>query len=134
QAHVCTRRWLFVSCGAETVPAGVPQRGMDYGSMPADARESFYRGTFTECLAAGRVLARSRDFSNFRSLVDVGGGSGGLAISIAGNLPNLSITIAGLPAIKPVAQTYLNEAGFAKSIQVFPTHLGNGPLCASFHI
>jgi hypothetical protein len=62
------RRWNSVLCVGETIRAGAPQRGMDYASMPADARESFYRGTFSECLAAGRVLARSRDFSNFRSL------------------------------------------------------------------
>jgi O-methyltransferase domain len=83
---------------------------MDYASMPADARESFYRGTFTECLAAGRVLARSRDFSEFRSLIDVGGGSGGLAIAMAETWPKLTITIADLPAITPVAQHYVDEA------------------------
>src|SRR5262249_60419607 len=134
QAHVCTRRWLFVSCGAETVPAGVPQRGMDYGSMPADARESFYRGTFTECLAAGRVLARSRDFSDFHSLVDVGGGSGGLAIAMAETWPNLTITIADLPAITPVAQRYVDEAGFATRINVCPTNVVSDPLGGSYDI
>ena len=62
--HAYRRRWNSVLCVAETIRAGVPQRGMDYASMPADARESFYRGTFTECLAAGRVLAKiAQDFS-----------------------------------------------------------------------
>jgi hypothetical protein len=51
--------------------------------MPTDVRESFYRGIFAECLAAGRELAKFRDFLGFRSLVDVGGGSGGLAIAMA---------------------------------------------------
>jgi O-methyltransferase domain len=68
---------------AEAIRSGVPQRGVDYASMPTDDRESFDRGTFTECLAAGRDLARSQNLSDFRSLVDVGGGSGGLAIAMA---------------------------------------------------
>jgi O-methyltransferase domain len=80
-------------------------------------------GTFTECLAAGRVLARSHDFSNFRSLVDVGGGSGGLAIAMAETWPNLAITIADLPAITPVAQRYVDQAGFATRIKVCPTNV-----------
>jgi hypothetical protein len=108
--HAYRRRWNSVLSVAETIRAGVPRRGMDYASMPADARESFYRGTFTECLAAGRVLARSRDFSEFRSLIDVGGGSGGLAIAMAETWPKLTITIADLPAITPVAQHYVDEA------------------------
>src|SRR4029453_18124766 len=97
--HAYRRRWNSVLCVADTIRAGVPQRGMDYASMPADVRESFYRGTFTECLATGRELAKSRDFSGFRSLVDVGGGSGGVAIAMAEAWPNLSITIADLPPI-----------------------------------
>ncbi len=107
---------------------GRAARGMDYAKMPADVRESFYRGTFTECLAAGRVLARSRDFSDFRSLVDVGGGSGGLAIAMAEAWPNLTITIADLPTITPVAQRYVDEAGFATRIKVYPTNVVNDTL------
>ena len=96
--------------------------------------ESFYRGTFTECLAAGRVLARSRDFSDFQSLVDVGGGSGGLAIAMAETWPNLTITIADLPAIMPVAQRYADEAGFATRIKVCPTNVVSDPLSGSYDI
>ena len=132
--HAYRRRWNSVLGVAETIRAGVPARGMDYAKMPADVRESFYRGTFTECLAAGRVLARSRDFSDFRSLVDVGGGSGGLAIAMAEAWPNLTITIADLPAITPVAQRYVDEAGFATRIKVYPTNVVNDPLDGSYDI
>jgi hypothetical protein len=132
--HAYRRRWNSMLCVAETIRAGVPQRGMDYASMPADVRESFYRGTFTECLAAGRVLAKSRDFSTFRCLVDVGGGSGGLAIAMAETWPNLTITIADLPAITPVAQRYVDEAGFAKRITVCPTNAVSDPLSKSYDI
>src|SRR5262249_8659316 len=128
------RRWNSVLCVAETIRSGASQRVMDYASMPADARESFYRGTFTECLAAGRELAKSRDFSGFRSLVDVGGGSGGLAIAMAEAWPKLAITIADLPAIAPVAQRYIDEAGFATRINVRPADVVSDPLDGCYDV
>ena len=130
--HAYRRRWNSVLGVAETIRAGVPKRGMDYASMSPDVRESFYRGTFTECLAAGRVLAKSQDFSSFRSLVDVGGGSGGLAIAMAEAWPSLTITIADLPAITPVAQRYADEAGVAARIKIYPTNVVSDPLSGSY--
>jgi hypothetical protein len=132
--HAYRRRWNSVLCVAETIRSGVPQRGLDYASMPPNVRESFYRGTFSECLAAGRDLAKSRDFSSFCSLVDVGGGSGGLAIAMAEAWPNLSITIADLPAIAPVAKRYIDEAGFAARIDVFPANAVTDPLVGPYDI
>jgi cyclopropane fatty-acyl-phospholipid synthase-like methyltransferase len=79
-------------------------------------------------------LAKSRDFSGFRSLVDVGGGSGGLAIAMAEAWPNLSITIADLPAIVPVAQRYIDEGGFATRMNVCPTNVVNDPLGGSYDV
>jgi hypothetical protein len=132
--HAYRRRWNSALCVAETIRTGVPQRGMDYARMPTDVRESFYRGTFTECLAAGRELAKSQDFSGFRSLVDVGGGSGGLVIAMAEAWPNLSVTIADLPAIAPIAQRYIDEAGFATRINVCPTNVVSDPLSGSYDV
>src|SRR5215471_15575930 len=132
--HAYRRRWNSVLSVAETIRTGVPQRGMDYASMPTDVRESFYQGTFTECLAAGRELAKSRDFSAFQSLVDIGGGSGGFAIAMAEAWPNLSVTIADLPAIVQVAQRYVDDAGFATRITVRPTDVVADPLGGSYDI
>lgn len=128
------RRWNSVLSVAETIRTGVPQRGMDYADMPSDERESFYRGTFTECLAAGGELAKSHDFSGFRRLVDVGGGSGGLAIAMAEAWPNLSITVADLPGTAPVAQRYIDEAGLRTRIEVQPTDVVSGPLEGPYDI
>jgi hypothetical protein len=132
--HAYRRRWNSVLRVSETIRAGVPQRGMDYAAMPADVRESFYRGTFSECRAAGRELAKLRDFSGFGSLVDVGGGSAGLAIAMAEAWPKLSVTIADLPAIVPVAQRYIDEAGLATRIAVCPTNVVADPLGGSYDI
>lgn len=132
--HAYRRRWNSVLGVAEAIRTGGSHRRIDYADMPSDMRESFYRGTFSECLAAGRELARTQDFSRFRSLVDIGGGSGGLAIAMAEAWPNLSVTIADLPATAPVAQRYIDEAGFTPRINVRPTDIVSGPLNGSYDV
>jgi hypothetical protein len=48
--------------------------------------------------------------------------------------PNLTITIADLPAITPVAQRYVDDAGFATRIEVCPTNVVSDPLGGPFDI
>jgi 3-hydroxy-5-methyl-1-naphthoate 3-O-methyltransferase len=122
------RRWDSVLSVTPTVRSGVPRRAMDYAGMPAEAREAFYRGTFTECLAAGRQLAASEDFSGCRTLIDIGGGSGGLAIAMAEHWTNLSVTIADLPANEAVAWRFVSEAGLSDRIHVRPADVVREPL------
>jgi hypothetical protein len=126
--HAYRRRWNSVLGVTETIRSGVPQRGMDYAGMPAEARDAFYRGTFTECLAAGWQLAASEDFSACRTLIDIGGGSGGVAIAMAERWPNLSVTIADLPANEAVARRFVDEAGLSDRIHVRPTDVVKEPL------
>ncbi len=117
------RRWESMLRVAETIRTGTPQRGIDYGAMSSELREAFYRGTFTECLSAGRELATRLDFSKYHRLVDVGGGSGGLSVAMAEAWPNLSITLADLPSTVPVAERYISEAGHKSRIQLRPTDI-----------
>jgi hypothetical protein len=64
-------------------------------------------------LAAGRDLLAHADFSRYRRLVDVGGGSGGVALALVEGCPHLSATIVDLPATTSIAQRYVSEAGLA---------------------
>src|SRR5262249_58990264 len=53
---------------------------------------------------------------------------------MAGAWPGLTITVADCPGIKPVAQRYIDEAGFATRIKVCPTNVVTGPLGGSYDI
>jgi predicted O-methyltransferase YrrM len=128
------RRWQSMLQAAESIRTGTPQGRRDYASMASDERESFYRGTYTEALAAGRDLAARQDFSRHRRLVDVGGGSGGLAIAMAKAWPDFSVTIADLPATIPIAQRYVDEAGVADRVRVLAADILSGPLSGSYHV
>ena len=132
--HAYRRRWNSVLSVVETIRRGVPQRGIDYAGMPAEARDAFYRGTFTECRAAGSYLAASEDLSACRSLVDIGGGSGGLAIAMAEAWPELSVTIADLPVNEPVAKRYIAEAGLSDRIHVRATDFVKEPLGGPYDV
>jgi O-methyltransferase domain/Dimerisation domain len=126
--HAYRRRWESMLRVGDTIRTGKPQRGMDYAAMSTELRESFYRGTFTECLAAGRELSARLDFSKFRRLVDVGGGSGGLSVAMAEAWPHLEITLADLPTTAAVAQRYIDEAGLRSRIRLRPTDIVTGRL------
>jgi predicted O-methyltransferase YrrM len=132
--HAYRRRWLSMLQVAESIRTGTPHGRVDYASMASDERESFYRGVHTEALAAGRELAARQDFSRYRHLVDVGGGSGGLAIAMAEAWPHLSVTIADLPATTPVAQRYVEEAGAADRVRVRAMDVVSGPLSGSYDV
>jgi hypothetical protein len=132
--HPYYRRWQSMLQVAESIRTGIPHGRMDYAGMASDERESFYRGTYTEAVAAGHDLAVRQDFSRHRRLVDVGGGSGGLAIAMAEAWPHLAVTIADLPATMLVAQRYVNEAGVADRVQVLPVDVLNDPPSGSYDV
>jgi Dimerisation domain/O-methyltransferase domain len=133
--HAYRRRWQSMLQAAESIRTGTPQGRRDYAGMASDERESFYRGTYTEAVVAGRDLAARQDFARHRRLVDVGGGSGGLAIAMAEAWPHLSVTIAELPATIPVAQRYVDEAGVGDRVRVLPADVLSSPLSGCpFHL
>jgi predicted O-methyltransferase YrrM len=130
--HAYRRRWQSMLQAAESIRTGTARGRRDYAAMTSEERESFYRGTYSEALAAGRDLAARQDFSRHRRLVDVGGGSGGLAIAMADAWPHLSVTIADLPATIPVAQRYVDEAGLGDRVRVLAADAVSGPLSGSY--
>jgi hypothetical protein len=74
------RRWQTVLGAAESIRRGVSERSRVYAEMSREERDSYCLGLHSEALAAGRDLAARQDFSRYRRLVDVGGGSGGVAL------------------------------------------------------
>jgi 3-hydroxy-5-methyl-1-naphthoate 3-O-methyltransferase len=56
------------------------------------------------------------DFSGFRKLLDVGGGSGAFDIELCLRYPNLSATVYDLPFVTEIAQLKIAEAGLSKRI------------------
>jgi uncharacterized RDD family membrane protein YckC len=90
----------------------------------------FFRDTMPVALKAGEELAKYFDFTKVKTVVDVGGLSGGLAIALKREYPHLNLRVDDLPEIVPVTKTILNENNVF-DIEVLPCNILKGPLSES---
>ena len=67
-------------------------------------------------LGPGRSLARMIDFSGVDHLLDVAGGTGGLAIRLCQENPNLRVTIIDFPHVVSLGKKKVKEAGLSDRI------------------
>jgi SAM-dependent methyltransferase len=80
----------------------------------------------------GPALARALDFSRGGRLLDLGGGSGALAIALAREWPALSCVVLDLPAVCALAQEYVAAAGLSARISTWPADFFRDPLPGDF--
>jgi len=128
------RQWNATLKTAETIRTGLPQAKIDYSAMSKDQLEPYYRGIHATAVAAGRDLVSRYDVSSCRSLLDVGGGSGGLAITVAETCPRLRVTVVDLPTVTPITRRYIDEAGLTSHVEVLTADAVNGPLTGRFDV
>jgi ubiquinone/menaquinone biosynthesis C-methylase UbiE len=119
---------------AESIRTGLPQAKYDYSAMTKHKLEQFFRGEHSGAVAAGRDLVARFDFSSYRTLLDVGGGSGGLAITVTEAYPHIQATVVDLPTVTPITQNYVNEAGAEGRVQVVAADVLRDSLDGSYDI
>ncbi len=103
---------------AETIRSGKPHDKHDFNAMDEEELRAMIRGMHPGAMAEGRALAEAFDLTQFRHLIDWGGGSGGLAIGACEACPGLRATVVDLPDIVPLACGFVEEAGMADRIDV----------------
>jgi hypothetical protein len=84
--------------------------------MSQDELRHFFCGEHPYAVEYGRDLVERYDFSSYNTLLDVGGGSGGLAIAVTEACPNIKATVVDLPKVTPVTQHYIDEAGAGSTV------------------
>lgn len=124
--------WTAELKSAESIRTGRAQAKKDFATMSTDERERIFRGLHSGALAAGRELVRAYDFSAYRTLVDVGGGTGGIVVALAETLPSLRATVADLPEVVPTTRRFIADAGLAGRISIVPVDIVHQPLPGSF--
>jgi cyclopropane fatty-acyl-phospholipid synthase-like methyltransferase len=127
-------RWNATLQTAETIRTGSPQAKQDYATMPQDQLEMVYRGIHDEAVTAARELMTRYDFSSTHCLADVGGGSGGLALTVAAACPQLHATVVDLATVTPITQRYVAEAGLTERVHVMTADVVHGPLSGAFDV
>jgi SAM-dependent methyltransferase len=128
------RQWHGTLKTAESIRTGTAQDKIDFATMSSAAGEAFFRQLHAGALATGRDLVAQYDFSSFRTLLDVGGGSGGLATALTKACPHLHATVVDLPAVTPLTQRFVAEAGAAARVQVRAADVVQGPLTGAYDV
>lgn len=133
-SNLLSRQWSALLNSAESIRTGVPQSRIDFSVMSEEELEAILRGLQAGAMAAGRELAERHDFSSYRTLADIGGGSGGLAIAIAEAHPHIKATVIDLPNVTPVTLRIVEEAGASERVGVIAEDAVEGPLTGSYDV
>ena len=111
-------RWTTIGKTAQSVKTGVAGAKIDYSAMSKTDLENFYLGNHSQNQRVGRDLASKFDFSRYKRLMDVAGGTGGLAITIVSNNPDLKATVIEQSNVVPVVQRFIDESRSSESVSV----------------
>ena len=117
---------------AESIRTGQPQAKHDYTQMSREALETFYQGLHPGALATGRALAENYGLSSYQRLLDVGGGSGGVAIGVVKACPHIRATVADVSNVTPITQRFVTEAGVSDRVKVITANVVEAALHGSF--
>ncbi len=118
QIASCAERWAADLKTAESIRTGVPQGKRDFTSMSDTQLTAFFGAEHSAAMARGHMLAEAYDLCSFESLLDVAGGSGGLAIGACERCPELRATVIDLPTVTPITQCFVDEARMDARVKV----------------
>ena len=127
-------RWTASFKTAESIRRGVPQAKLDFSNSPAEELETFLRNINANTIPAARALLNKYDFSSAKTLVDVGSGGGGLAITITKACPYIKATAIDLPQVAPIAQKIVEEEGATERVKVIAANVVSGPVPGSYDV
>jgi hypothetical protein len=126
--------WAAMLQTAESIRTGIPQTHVDFSHSPPEEVEAFLRQINVRTVVTAHELAERYDFSTAKTLVDVGGGGGGLALILTQACPHLQATVVDLPQVTPITQKIVDEEGAADRVTVRAADVVNGPVPGSYDV
>ena len=129
-----TARYQELQHTAASIRSDQPQAKLDFAAAPPEAMEAYLRGLHPGTKASGRQLVERVDFSSHHQLLDVGGGSGGLAMAIAAACPQLCATVLEMPSVAPISQRFVDEEGLSARVTVATGDAVQGPLTGVYDV
>ena len=126
--------WHATLKTAESIRTGEPKAKHDWSTLPEEELTKYFRGQHPACIRSGKYLAEKVDLGKTKRLIDVGGGSGGLAVGICNTYPKLEAIVADLPQVVPFANQFISEAGLSNRITTLGVDLINSQLEGSYDV
>ncbi|HEX9144056.1 MAG TPA: methyltransferase [Candidatus Binatia bacterium] len=130
--EVLSTNWKAGLQTADSIRTGSPQSKLDFLAASKEKLETFYRSNHAQALRRGRELMATYDLSSHHSLLDVGGGSGGLSIAITEAYPAIHATVVDLAIVTPITQRIVDEAGAADRVKVMTADILTDELRGSY--
>jgi SAM-dependent methyltransferase len=131
--ELISSNWKRILDTASTIRNGSPLAKYDYHSGQ-DELTAVLRGLYPGTVSDAALMMKRFDFSDTRTLLDVGGGSGGLAISFVQALPDLQAAVLDLPSITPITRQFISEAGLEDKIKVAAADAVTEPVKGSYDV
>ncbi len=116
--EVLANSWKAGLQTADSIRTGTPQARRDFASASKETLEAFYRSNHSQALRRGHELLQTYDLSAHHTLLDVGGGSGGLSIAITEACRSIQATVVDLPNVTPITRRIIEEAGASDRVHV----------------
>ncbi len=127
-------RWSRYFKTAESIRSGAPQAKLDFSNSPPEELETFLRNINAGTVPAAQTLLERFDLSSVKTLVDVGSGGGGVAITITKACPHIRATAIDLSQVTPIAQKIVEEEGLSERVKVVAADVVSGPLAGSYDV
>ena len=127
-------RWSACLKTAESIRRGAPQAKLDFSNSPPEEVEKFLRNINANTVPAARALVETYDFSQVKTLMDVGSGGAGLAITIAKTHPQIRATAIDLPQVVPIARKIVAEQGMDDRIDVVAANVVTDSLPRGYEV
>ena len=125
-------RWRENFKTAESIRSGVPKAKLDFSNAPPEELETFLRNINASTVPSARALVQTADFSSVKTLLDVGCGGAGIAITITKACPHITATAVDLAQVAPIAHKIVAEEGAAERVKVVAADVVNGPLSGAY--
>ncbi len=108
----------------EALRTGAPQNEVKQTGRPMfqelyrdpDRLAQFMNAMTGASMVGFHALAEAFDFTNYRTVCDLGGATGQLSIILAARHPHLRCTTFDLPAVEPLAREAINAAGLGDRV------------------
>ena len=108
----------------EALQTGAPQNEIKHTGRPMFSElysdpgrlQQFMNAMTGASMAGFHALAETFDFTNYRTVCDLGGATGQLSVILAARHTHLRCTTFDLPAVEPLAEQTINDAGLGDRV------------------